>query len=91
MKRDARHYVMLSLGWVFIILGFLGLFLPILQGILFLAVGMVILSRRSPRVRLLIRKLARKYPAFGKALAEARVRADRLRARFSTRKEKSTE
>ena len=82
MKRNGRHYVMLALGWVFIFLGILGLFLPILQGILFLAIGMVILSRRSPRVRLLIRRLAKRYPAFGRALIEARGRAERLRQRF---------
>ena len=86
MKRNGRHYLMLALGWVFIFLGILGLFLPILQGILFLAIGLVILSRRSPRVRLLIRKLAKRYPAFGRALVEARARAERLRQRFFTRK-----
>ncbi len=90
MKRDARHYIMLSVGWFFIILGILGLFLPILQGILFLAIGMVILSRRSPRVRLMIRKLAKKYPAFGKALKEARIRVDRLREKFGRKKPASS-
>ena len=89
MKRNGRHYLMLALGWVFIFLGILGLFLPILQGILFLAIGMIILSRRSPRVRLLVRKLAKRYPAFGRALVEARSRADRLRQRFFTRKNKA--
>ena len=90
MKRNGRHYLMLALGWVFIFLGILGLFLPILQGILFLAIGLVILSRRSPRVRLLIRKLAKRYPAFGCALIEARVRTERLRQRFFTRKPKAS-
>jgi uncharacterized membrane protein YbaN (DUF454 family) len=90
MKRNTRHYLMLGLGWVFIVLGILGLFLPILQGILFIAIGLIILSRRSPRVRLLIRRLAKRYPAFGKGLVEARIRAEALRRRFFTGKDKAS-
>ena len=89
MKRNTRHYLLLGLGWVFIVLGILGLFLPILQGILFLAIGLVILSRRSPRVRLLVRRLAKRYPAFGRGLVEARARAASLRQRFFTGKNKA--
>ena len=89
MKHNGRHYLMLALGWVFIILGILGLFLPILQGILFLAIGLIILSRRSPRIRLLVRRLARRYPAFGTVMGEARARADRLRKRFLTRRKRT--
>ena len=40
MKKGAKHYLFLALGWIFIFLGILGLFLPILQGILFLAIGL---------------------------------------------------
>lgn len=89
MKRNGSHYLMLGLGWFFIVLGILGLFLPILQGILFLAIGLVILSRRSPRVRLLLRRLAKRYPAFGRVLEEARQRAARLRRRFSFRRHRT--
>ena len=35
----------LTFGWIFIVLGVLGLFLPILQGILFLAIGGMLLAR----------------------------------------------
>ena len=34
MARSLKRYVILSLGWFFVFLGILGLFLPILQGIL---------------------------------------------------------
>ncbi len=90
MKRNTRHYLMLVLGWIFIVLGILGLFLPILQGILFLAIGLVILSRRSPRVRLLVRRLAKRYPVFGEGLAEARIHGESLRQRFFARKDKAS-
>jgi len=39
MRCRIRHYVILMLGWFFIFLGILELFLPILQGILFLCIG----------------------------------------------------
>ena len=83
MRRRIRHYVILTLGWIFIFLGILGLFLPILQGILFLCIGGLLLSSESPRMRLLIMKLGRRYPKFRTALTAAKGKArawrDRLR------------
>ncbi|MBI1985304.1 MAG: DUF454 family protein [Rhodospirillales bacterium] len=51
---------MLTGGWVFLVLGFLGLFLPVLQGVLFLLVGVYLLSRESSWARWLRRKLRRR-------------------------------
>lgn len=76
---------MLWVGWGFIVLGILGMFLPILQGFLFLAIGLVILSRRSPRVRLLILRLGRRYPKFRKAIVEARAWMKRHGQRLARR------
>ena len=36
------------LGYGFLVLGVLGMFLPILQGFLFLAIGLIILARHAP-------------------------------------------
>ncbi len=54
------------LGWFFIILGILGVILPILQGIIFLVLGAALIGRRHPLVRwvrgrykLLIRRMSR--------------------------------
>ena len=44
MARRTRSLIIQGLGWIFMVLGVFGLFLPILQGILFLAIGMVLLS-----------------------------------------------
>ena len=83
MRRGIRHYIILTLGWIFIFLGILGLFLPILQGILFLCIGGLLLSSESPRMRLLIMKLGRRYPKLREALTAAKGKArawrDRLR------------
>ena len=57
-----RRLILTAAGWTFIVLGVLGLFLPVLQGILFLAVGTVLLSLVSPRIRLLRMKLGRRHP-----------------------------
>lgn len=73
---------MLGLGWGLILLGIAGLFLPILQGILFLAIGVVVLSRRSPWVRWLLLLAGRRWPRLRRALAAAKRRIAALRRRF---------
>jgi len=57
-----KKLVKLIVGWTFLILGILGLFLPILQGVLFTAVGLVILAEESKFVKKLLQPLERKYP-----------------------------
>ena len=39
------------LGWIFIILGLLGLVLPVLQGVLFLVIGIALVGRRNWAIR----------------------------------------
>lgn len=55
--RTWRRLALWVTGWFCIFLGVLGLFLPILQGILFLLIGLFILSLVSPRVRLFRQRL----------------------------------
>jgi uncharacterized membrane protein YbaN (DUF454 family) len=51
LKSSIKRILVLIVGWSFILLGILGLFLPILQGVLFLLVGLIILStERFPRL-----------------------------------------
>jgi len=73
-SRWKRLLILIS-GWFFIFLGILGLFLPILQGILFLAIGSYLLSLESPWVRKKLLQFRRRYPKLGKTLDEARLRA----------------
>jgi uncharacterized protein len=49
-------------GWVFMGLGVLGLFLPLLPGVVFLIVGLTILSSRSQRISRLLHRLENRYP-----------------------------
>jgi uncharacterized protein len=58
MKRFFRYV----LGIFFLILGVIGLFLPILQGILFIFIGLLILAPESRLIRKFLARLRRKYP-----------------------------
>lgn len=85
MSKGLRHYLIVISGWTFILLGFLGLFLPILQGVLFICIGLVMLSRRSPRVRLLIMKTGSRYPKFRLGISVGRLKAKRWLALIASK------
>lgn len=76
--RTWRRLALWVAGWFCIFLGILGLFLPILQGILFLLIGLFILSMVSPRIRLFRRRLRAKararYPKWTAKFEEAERR-----------------
>jgi uncharacterized membrane protein YbaN (DUF454 family) len=55
---------LLIIGWLFIVLGILGLFLPILQGFLFILIGLAILSSRSKLVKSFLKHLEERYPRY---------------------------
>ncbi|MBN1292700.1 MAG: hypothetical protein JXB48_12740 [Candidatus Latescibacteria bacterium] len=60
MKRIIRYVA----GTGFIILGIVGLFLPFLQGILFIITGLLILAPESKTIRRMIACIRLKYPEF---------------------------
>ncbi len=53
---------LLIIGWLFIGLGIIGLFLPILQGVLFILIGLAILSSRSETIKRFLEHLEERYP-----------------------------
>jgi uncharacterized protein len=53
---------LLIIGWLFIALGILGLFIPILQGSLFIMIGLAILSSRSEMIKRFLKHLEKRYP-----------------------------
>lgn len=75
MKSRAKQILVLIAGWGFILLGIVGLFLPFLQGMLFILVGLVILSSQYPRARLLLRKLRERFPKVGRIANAAAAKA----------------
>lgn len=77
MKKQIKDIIIFGLGWFFVILGIAGVFLPILQGVLFLLIGLFLLSRKSRWARKLLNKLKYRYPRIYGQAVEARVKAER--------------
>lgn len=65
-------------GIFFLLLGVLGLVLPILQGILFLALAMVLLAPIFPPIHKLLDKISTKYPSMGTRIDHWEKRVDRI-------------
>lgn len=82
MRTHLKRILILGLGWFFIALGIAGLFLPILQGVLFLLIGLAILSGESRWARRLLVRLRRRYPSLSGRIDEARARVRRWWARI---------
>jgi len=49
MKKMLQQSLLILLGWMFVLLGILGVFLPLLPTTVFLIIAMIIFSRCSPR------------------------------------------
>lgn len=78
LKKFARR----ALGWLFIVLGIVGLFLPVLQGILFLCLGLLILSTEYVWAHRLLQKVRHKFPALERQLDHASQKATILKSRW---------
>jgi uncharacterized protein len=83
MNPGLKRILVLIVGWGFILLGIVGLFLPLLQGVLFVFVGLVILSSQYPRARLVLRKLRARFPKTGRVADAARAKVARWFQRLS--------
>jgi uncharacterized protein len=75
MNRHLKRAVILVVGWCFILLGIVGLFLPVLQGLLFLFVGLVILSSEYAWAHRLIARLRERFPKVGRVADESAAKA----------------
>ena len=68
------RFSVITLGWILILLGVVGLFLPILQGGLMLALGFALLSIGSQTMHLWMRSLMGRWPKIWKRLERLRRR-----------------
>jgi uncharacterized membrane protein YbaN (DUF454 family) len=82
MNRKFKRAAILVVGWAFILIGIVGLFLPILQGILFIVIGLVILSAEYAWANRLLTKLRNRFPKIGKYADEGTARAKEYLARW---------
>jgi uncharacterized membrane protein YbaN (DUF454 family) len=83
MKTRAKRILLLIVGWAFILLGIAGLFLPILQGVLFLLIGLMILSSEYVWAHHLLRRLREKFPSISRTLDQAAEKAAAWMRRLS--------
>ncbi len=67
-----------TLGTILLIVGVVGLFLPIIQGILFLALGLYVLSLRSERARRLLERFLQRFPFIEKVKIDVVTRAKKF-------------
>jgi uncharacterized protein len=76
MKAQIKRVGLIVTGWLFIILGVVGLFLPIMQGLLFICIGLLILSSEYVWAHKLLQKLRARFPRISRMLdsAERKVR-----------------
>ncbi|RAL25907.1 PGPGW domain-containing protein [Thermoflavimicrobium daqui] len=68
------------LGWIFIVIGIIGCFLPILQGWLFILIGLYFLSFSSTWAKSILNKLRNRFP---KVAAKADQFISRWKKKFS--------
>jgi uncharacterized protein len=77
MPAYLKRALVLVIGWAFIVLGIVGLFFPILQGVLFLLIGLVILSAEYVWAHRLLNKLRQRFPKLGRVADEATAKVNR--------------
>ncbi len=85
MKTATKRALVLVTGWTFILLGIVGLFLPVLQGILFLLIGLVILSSEYVWAHKLLKRAVHHFPSLEKHLDSARLRAEAWMSRHASK------
>jgi uncharacterized protein len=74
-----------TLGYVFLMLGVFGMFLPVLQGFLFLLIGLIILARHAPWAERLLNRLRAKSPRLDRAITKAEAKVHQWHERAEAR------
>ncbi|PTM59412.1 DUF454 family protein [Desmospora activa] len=58
----AKRLVSLTFGWALVIIGILGMVLPVIPGLPLIAIGLIFLSKSSPWAQQILEKLYARYP-----------------------------
>lgn len=78
-----KSLIRIIAGWTFFVLGVLGLFLPILQGWLFISIGAVLLAPYVPFFQRILDWVKKKFPQIAH-------HADKLANNKASRKDQSS-
>ncbi|HET6175627.1 MAG TPA: PGPGW domain-containing protein [Candidatus Sulfotelmatobacter sp.] len=81
MRAKAKKVARLFVGWGFILLGMVGLFVPFLQGVLFLIVGLLILSSEYVWANRLLQKIRTRFPGLSARFEEAAANGQKWMSR----------
>ncbi len=75
MNVAVKKALALIAGWAFIVLGVVGLFLPLMQGVLFIMIGLTILSGEYVWAHHLLSKVRNRFPRIARLSDRAREKA----------------
>ncbi len=85
MKKIIKRIVLVVVGWGFILVGIVGLFLPVLQGVLFILIGLIILSSEYVWAHRLLERVKTRFPGVARKSLEATARAKAWLGRLGRR------
>jgi uncharacterized protein YqgC (DUF456 family) len=71
MRKKLKRGFVLTGAILFILIGLVGLLLPFLQGILFIAIGLLLLSLVVPQVRTFLDRHTVRYPRVHRIVLDA--------------------
>ncbi|MDH3664135.1 MAG: PGPGW domain-containing protein [Alphaproteobacteria bacterium] len=66
-----KTLVLQTIGYAFLVLGVIGLVVPILQGFLFLAIGLIILAKSAPWAERMLGRFKNSHPDAGRLIDKA--------------------
>jgi uncharacterized protein len=75
MNTQLKRVLLLVAGWGFILLGIAGLFLPVLQGVLFILIGLTLLSSEYGWAHRLLTRARNRFPRIGQTADKAAEKA----------------
>jgi len=87
MSARIKQVAVIVVGWAFLVLGVLGLFLPFLQGVLFLLIGLIILSSEYVWAHHLLNKIRQRFPRIAHMADHASAKAQAWLRRIAGQKE----
>lgn len=74
MRRHVKHAMLIAAGWAFLLLGMTGFILPVIPGIPFLLVGLLILSGEYVWAARLLTIVRRRFPKMTRTAEKHRDR-----------------
>ncbi|MEO5935757.1 MAG: PGPGW domain-containing protein [Terriglobales bacterium] len=82
-----ERFLLISLGWLCLVIGFIGGLFPIIQGWPFGIAGLLILSREYEWAHNLVERLRTRFPKFARIMDSTAEKAQRIIRKFSRRQE----